>query len=240
MRPYEASVRVVVISDAQTMNPEAGNALLKLLEEPPGQTVLILTTDQASNLLPTIVSRCQQIRFKPISRQRLEEMVIEATGLDPAEAGIIATMANGSFTDAVEMSRTEWLSKRNWIIREMESLDGQPVDRLLAFAERLAGDKEMLLNALGVMMSWLRDLAIYTHRPQNMMNADLLDRIQSSARIFTMDAVMDKITAIQKAQKDIAANANLRLTVETMILRLSRTENTETGSGRVVAAGRLQ
>jgi len=73
-----------------------------------------------------------------------------------------------------------------------------------------------------------------------MMNADLLDRIQSSARIFTMDAVMDKITAIQKAQKDIAANANLRLTVETMILRLSRTENTETGSGRVVAAGRLQ
>jgi len=237
MRPYEARVRVVVISDAQTMNPEAGNALLKMLEEPPGQTVLLLTTDQASNLLPTIVSRCQQIRFKPISRQRLEEMVVEATGIDPAEARIIATMANGSFTDAVEMSRTAWLSKRNWLIREMESLDAQPVDRLLTFAERLAGDKEMLVNVLGVMMSWLRDLAISTRRPENMINADLVDRIQNSVRTFTTDAVMDKITAIQRAQKDIAANANIRLAVETLILRLSRTENSEADSDRAVAAG---
>jgi DNA polymerase-3 subunit delta' len=240
MRPYEARVRVVVISDAQSMNPEAGNALLKMLEEPPGQTVLILTTDQASDLLPTIVSRCQQIRFKPISRRRLEEMLVETTGRDPAEARIIATMSNGSFTDAVEMSRTVWLAQRNWIIREVESLDGRSVDRLLAFSERLAADKEMLPKALDVMMSWLRDLAVYAHRPQNLINADLADRIQKYSRTFTLEAVMDKIGAIQRAQRDIAANANVRLTTETLILRLSRTKDSAYGSGRTAAAGWLQ
>ena len=71
MRPYEAKVRVVIISNAQTMNPAAGNALLKMLEEPPAGTVLILVAPHTSDLLPTIVSRCQQIRFYPISRKNL-------------------------------------------------------------------------------------------------------------------------------------------------------------------------
>ena len=68
MKPYEARVRVVIIADAHTLNPAAGNALLKMLEEPPARTVLILTAPQTGDLLPTIVSRCQHIRFKPIAR----------------------------------------------------------------------------------------------------------------------------------------------------------------------------
>lgn len=65
MKPYEAKLRVVIISDAHAMNPEAGNALLKILEEPPESTILILTASGTADLLPTIVSRCQQIRFNP-------------------------------------------------------------------------------------------------------------------------------------------------------------------------------
>ena len=67
MKPYEAGMRVVVISDAQEMNSAAGNALLKVLEEPPAGTILILVANHTSGLLPTIVSRCRHIRFNPIS-----------------------------------------------------------------------------------------------------------------------------------------------------------------------------
>jgi len=65
MKPYEAGMRVVIISEAQAMNPAAGNALLKMLEEPPARTILILVAAHPSDLLPTIVSRCQHIRFNP-------------------------------------------------------------------------------------------------------------------------------------------------------------------------------
>ena len=68
MKPFEGETRVAILIDAHLMNPSAGNALLKILEEPPEQTLLILTARQTSDLLPTIVSRCQHIRFNPVSR----------------------------------------------------------------------------------------------------------------------------------------------------------------------------
>ena len=78
MKPYEAKMRVVIVTDAHTMNPSAGNALLKMLEEPPDRTILILTAPQRVDLLPTIVSRCQPVRFNPITRRRIaSELVAE-------------------------------------------------------------------------------------------------------------------------------------------------------------------
>jgi DNA polymerase III subunit delta' len=223
MRPYEARVRVVVISDAQMMNPEAGNALLKMLEEPPDRTVLILTADQASDLLPTIVSRCQRIRFRPISSLHIEEMLVEKEALDPKAAKIGAAMANGSFSDAVKMSRTAWLAKRDWLIDEIESLTEKPVDRLLALAEKLSGDRDMLSYAFDVMMSWLRDLVIFKYCPNKIMNTDLADRIKDNTRDFSTDVLIAKIKTIQKAQREISANANIRLVTEVLIFKLSQT-----------------
>jgi DNA polymerase III subunit delta' len=226
MRPYEASVRVVIISDAQMMNPEAGNALLKMLEEPPDRTVLILTADQASDLLPTIVSRCQRIRFRPISSPRLEEMLVEEEALDGKDAKIIAAMANGSYTAAVKLSRSAWVVKRDWLIDEIVFLTAKPakpVDRMLILAEKLSGDKEMLSYAFDVMMSWLRDLVIFKYCPNKIINTDLADRIKRHTGDFSTDALMSKIMAIRKAQREIFTNANIRLITETLIFKLSQT-----------------
>jgi DNA polymerase-3 subunit delta' len=128
MKPYEARRRVVIITEAQAMNPAAGNALLKMLEEPPLRTILILVATHTSDLLPTIVSRCQQIRFKPISNQHLESVLVERHGLDPGDAIIITTMAGGSLSRALHMHRTHWVNRRNWLIKEMDALTrpGQP------------------------------------------------------------------------------------------------------------------
>ncbi len=88
MKPYEARMRVVIISNAQAMNPEASNALLKALEEPPDRTILIITAIQLSDILPTIVSRCQHIRFSPIPQKKLEAFLIEKQGVGPDDATI--------------------------------------------------------------------------------------------------------------------------------------------------------
>ena len=222
LKPYEAKTRVVVISDAHAMNPEAANALLKMLEEPPDHTIFVLTTEQLFDLLPTVVSRCQQIRFKPISCENLKQLLMDKHSLAPDAAHLIAAMANGSLTKAVQMSQSNWIIKRNWLIGEMESLTTKPIGLLMIFAEKLSKDKVALMDALDIMMTWLRDVLIYKFSPQKIMNTDLARRIQYASEHFSTDSLLLKIKHLQQSQRDIRGNANLRVTLDALVVRLAQ------------------
>jgi DNA polymerase-3 subunit delta' len=227
LKPYEARWRVVIIANAQSLHPAAGNALLKMLEEPPARTVLILTAEQAADLLPTIVSRCQHIRFNPIHRKNIAVWLTEKHGLDSESASLMAAMANGSLSKALAMSRSEWVNRRNWLINasgldQPATLSSRPYRLLLAFAEKLSGDKETLSESLEVMKTWLRDLVISEYRPEKMINTDLKETIQQVSRQIGIKSLLEKIETIQAAQRDIRTNANLRLTLELMMMRLAR------------------
>ncbi len=225
LKPYESKTRVAIISDAHAMNPEASNALLKMLEEPPDQTVLILTTEQRFDLLPTVVSRCQQIRFKPLSKATLKNLLVEKQDMVPENADILAALANGSFTKAVEMSQGNWLHKRSWIIGEMASLESKSIGLLLAFAESLSKNKEVLLDTLDVMSVWLRDVLVYKWSPQNIVNEDMIGKIQNASRKCSEASLLSQITLIQNVRKDIRANANVRLTLDSMVVRLAKVKD---------------
>ena len=222
LKPYEAVMRVVVLSDAHTMNPEAANALLKMLEEPPDQTVFILTTEQLVDLLPTVVSRCQKIRFKPVSRENLKRLLTEEHSLATDAAQVVAAMANGSHTKAVQMVQSDWMNKRNWLIEEMESLISKPMNTPMMLAEKLSNEKATLMDSLDIMMSWLRDVLIYKFNPQKILNTDLQDRIQSASERYSADVLLLKIKHILQTQRDIRANANLRLALDTLIYKLAQ------------------
>lgn len=222
MKPYEARRRVVIITDAQAMNPAAGNALLKMLEEPPVRTILILVATHPSDLLPTIVSRCQQLRFKPISNKYLESVLVQDHELDAGDAMIITTMAGGSLSRALRMHRTQWANRRNWLIKEMDSLSSVSVNRLLAFGEQLSKNKDILQDSLEVMKSWLRDLVVGKLNPERVINQDLAQKIQQASQKMSIASLLDKIDTIQATQNAIRAGTNLRLALETMVLRLAR------------------
>ncbi len=225
MRPYEAKTRVVVISDARSMNPAASNALLKVLEEPPVRTNLILVTDQPSDLLPTIVSRCQHIRFKPISQNIIETELVGLYGIDPTDAQIIAAMAGGSMSRALHMYSTNWVNHRNWLINELDALSSGPVNRILALGEQLAKNKDTLPAALEVMNSWLRDQVMSKVHPERIINIDLAEKLERSSQKLGMEALFDKIETIQATQNAIKAGTNLRLAMESLVLRLSLIES---------------
>ena len=219
MKPYEARQRVVIISEAQAMNPEAGNALLKVLEEPPERTLLILTALQTSDLLPTIVSRCQLIRFNPISPKNIAGFLVGKKGLAPSDAMILATLANGSLSKAILMDQADWIKRRNWLIDEIETLPSRSVGPRLAFAERLAKNKDVLADSLEVIKLWLRDLVIYHYDPAKIINRDLVDKIQSASQRMRVESILSKLDAILSAQKNMSANSNLRLTMEVLTFR---------------------
>ena len=222
MKPYEAKRRVVIITNAQAMNPAASNALLKMLEEPPVSTILILVATHTSDLLPTIVSRCQQLRFKPISSKYLESVLVQKHGLDAGDAMIITTMAGGSLSRALRMHRTHWINRRNWLIKEMDALSTGSVNRLLAFGEQLSKNKDVVQDSLEVMKSWLRDLVVGQLNPERVINQDLAQKIQQTSQKMSIAALLDKIDMIQATQNAIHTGTNLRLALEAMVLRLAK------------------
>jgi DNA polymerase-3 subunit delta' len=221
MKPYEARYRVAILTDAQRMNPEAGNALLKLLEEPPEQTLILLTALQISDLLPTIVSRCQHIRFRPIARDRLAKILTEDHGIEKKRAEVLAAAAEGSLERALTMSQNRWEEHRNGWIGAFENLFSAPVSGKLAFSEMLAADRNHLDETLALLKCWIRDLAVYPHRPHLVVNRDLADRIRQEGRRYSVKQLVGFLDALERAQRRISANANPRLALETMTLELT-------------------
>jgi DNA polymerase III subunit delta' len=223
MKPFEAKLRVVVISKAHTLNQEASNALLKVLEEPPYRTILILITSQISDLLSTIVSRCQHVRFHPIPVNLLAAALTQDFGMDQKEAECMAIMANGSFSKALVLQNTDWIFRRNWIIKETENMDSLSIAVILALAEKIAKskDKESIHDLLEMIETWYRDLVIAKYCPDKIINKDLSENIQAVSQGYHQNALLNRISAVQQAQKEIEANVNSRLILENLFMTLA-------------------
>jgi len=221
VKPYEQGSRVVILAQAHTMNPEAGNALLKLLEEPPRNTLLILTTRQMADLLPTVASRCQQIRFAPLGREDLQALLTAEAQLSPQEAEAAAALSGGSYTRALQMARGDWIPRRRWLAGELVRLKDQPTTMHLALAETLAASKTLLPDVLTWLLSWYRDLIVFPFQPDRIVNRDLDRLIRSAAARQGSLAAIESMKAVQAALKALQDNANPRLTMETLVLQLA-------------------
>lgn len=221
MKPHEARTRAVIIADAQTMNPAAGNALLKMLEEPPPQTVMILTAVQAADVLPTVASRCRQFHFAPIARQKLATILIRDLGVSPAEADVTAALAGGSVTRAMAILGRHGLQRRTWLLAQLFDLPRQSPLGLLALAEKLSRERIEISADFDLMASWLRDVAIARHCPEKMMHADLRQSFHDAAGGMHDAAIGEAMGALQEAVRRIRANANPRLTLEALFIQLA-------------------
>ena len=226
MRPYENGFRIVLIANAHQMNPEASNALLKVLEEPPDKTILILTASATSELLPTIVSRCQRLQFNPLSLHTIERILKEKKQLPSDSAKIIATMANGSISKAFELIQTNFIAYRKWLVGEsvlgLMAAKKIPAWQGLAVAETLFKHKAYLDDSLEMIKSCLRDILIYPYAPNRIINRDMTEAIEMISQTVSVGQILEKLKAVEHAQKLISANGNLRLTLEIMAMRLSR------------------
>jgi DNA polymerase-3 subunit delta' len=221
IKPHEAGRRVVVMAEAHYLNPEAGNALLKLLEEPPEKTHFILTARQTSDLLPTIASRGQQIRFRPLAPETLATLLAANEGLTPEDAAAASVLSGGSYTRALAMTGEGWIPKRRWLAGEISRLEDRPTAVLLALAEKLAAGKQQLPDALGWLLSWYRDLIVYPFRPDQILNRDLDRHLRAAVAHGDLQAGIRGMQAVQGALKALQENANPRLTMESLVLQLA-------------------
>ncbi|MCP4748236.1 MAG: DNA polymerase III subunit delta' [Desulfobacteraceae bacterium] len=225
LKPFQPGHRAVIITKAHMMNKEAANALLKILEEPPDNTVLILTALQKSDLLPTISSRCRQIRFSPLSHTELFNLLIKQENIDPDQANLLAGLSGGSLTKALDLHRSGWQQQRDWLIRSAglvapQQLNNRPLALTLTFAGQLANQKDLAPGRLEILSTWIRDMSIVRLDSNKVTNRDCIGQLESASGQLSGRQICRLWDVVVKAQKDIAANANLRLTLDVMALKM--------------------
>ncbi|HSH13770.1 MAG TPA: DNA polymerase III subunit delta', partial [Desulfurivibrionaceae bacterium] len=150
--PLEARLRIVLVCDVHTMRREAANSLLKILEEPPPGNLLILTGDGASEILPTITSRCQQIPLSPLPLAQVARE-LEADGIEADSAATLAALGGGSLGQARQLATLDLLELRRKVVTALLELrpgQAETAEAIFALAESTAGLGELLPQFLGV------------------------------------------------------------------------------------------
>lgn len=225
LKPNEADRRVVILSEAHAMNAEASNALLKVLEEPPDRTLIVLTAIQTSDLLPTVVSRCRHTRFAPLAEADIEKLLRGSDGLEPKTAATAASLCGGSVTRARQLIDCRHINQRDWIAHAMERLlrhrGDSDLRAWLALSEALAKKKERLEEALGIITMWLRDVMVLNIDPLRVMNQDRLESLAAIAGCTRQSQLIEQIDAVDSALAALRSNTNIRLTLDAMVLRMA-------------------
>lgn len=217
-RPFEAPKKACIIDGAEKLNASSGNALLKTLEEPPGNALMILIAPERSAVLQTILSRCQALAFQPLPAGLIEGRLVR-DGF-PAEASRVAgTLSGGSLSRGVEIAADGALEGRTSFLTRVTSLSLSNVATLFAAAEEFAADKDGLPEFIDLLLSFLRDILIYRTTPEALVNNDLTPLIAKEATRRSEGQVMELIEQLLAMQRMFVRNVNARLALEVFFMR---------------------
>ena len=232
-RPVVGRYRVTVVRPAEAMTEEASNAFLKTLEEPPAGNVLVLNATEPSNLLPTIVSRCQRVVFRRIPPHLTEEWLIVTQGMDREKASVLARISGGSLGRAVEMEERGFLEKRQdallFLAKLQRSVPEDAVDWASRFVKEIEKDdrQEAMGGLLGLWKSWYRDLLLLkVEGPEELLiNRDLSRELKIAAEAFRMDHLVSSLQALDQAERDLLRFRNQELVLENTVLQLRQSDS---------------
>jgi DNA polymerase III subunit delta' len=221
--PLEGSKKICLIDGADTLNPAAGNALLKTLEEPPGNALLILLTSRPEAVLGTIRSRCQRLPFARLPREAFERVLVDQLNIEPVQAHILAALSEGNFQKALGKDRDLYLQGRREILKSLTALSPGSVIPLFNLARELSDDKERLQEVLEIFQAFYRDLLLFLHgRPENeLVNTDLLEKIHRIGARENIPSLLRKLDAIAAGRRQLDRNVNRQLAMEVLLMRLA-------------------
>lgn len=210
LHPYEGGRKAVVMVQADRMTEEASNAFLKMLEEPSPTTIFVLVSDRPNALLPTIVSRCQKVRFDLLPAGAIEAHLMEARRLPEIEARLMADLAGGSLGRALEMLDQGFWQERDLAWELMESaVAGDYFAMLNAVGQAVAerGKPERILNLMGELAQDLHHLR-YGLR---VVNSDRADRLRALERRLTRGRLESLAGRLERAQAALRQNVTPKL-----------------------------
>ena len=220
LTPYEARYRIALLLRFEEAHNSASNAMLKMLEEPPAQVVVILTAKSAENLLPTIVSRCEVLRLRSVAMEETATGLQAIRGVPLELSERLAHISDGRPGYAIRLyEQPRLLEQRQSWLDELFHLLACSLRERFAFAKAIVDDKESLRNELQVWLTFWRDILIYTEGMKgSITNLDYSTQIQQLAAVTNLEKAHFQVNAILRTMEQIDHNVNARLALEVLLM----------------------
>lgn len=223
IKPYSSRYKIYVVDDAQLLNVQAQNALLKTIEEPPEYAIFFLLTNNISKLLPTIISRCITLSVKPVRERDVLDYLVNELKLDNEKANFCMEFAQGNLGKAIRLAKSEEYGeiKHDVVIlmRKMESLS---VDDIIYTIKNMNHYKLKISDYIDMMMMWYRDILMLkvTNNPGKLMFKEYYSDIKKQSVHISYEGIENVTKAMDKAKQRLEANVNFDIVLELMLLTM--------------------
>jgi len=221
----EGYFKIFLISDADKLNEEAANSLLKILEEPPAKTLFILTTSRKESILPTIISRCQELYFDNLSTEEIRNGLIQYFEFNEKDAKLYSQLASGSFSQALKLTNKEFVTMREDVVNFLRLILSNKFSEIYVKIDSLVSenDKTEIQIFLSMILVWIRDIFLIKEGLQEkILNMDQYDALKSFNNKLPHADLYSSVNAIEEAINLINRNVNLQLIFYSLIINLRK------------------
>ena len=223
IKPYSSPYKIYIIPDAEMMTVQAQNAILKTIEEPPEYAVIMLLTENAEALLPTIRSRCVMMKLRNIKDQLVKKYLMEQMEIPDYKADVCVAFAQGNMGKAIMLATSEYFNEiKEEVVHLLRNIDEMNVSELMDAVKKCMTYKMEINDYLDMIAIWYRDVLIYkaTKNVDRVVFSDQLRYIKARASKSSYEGIENILYAIEKAKARLKANVNFELTMELLLLTI--------------------
>jgi len=216
LKPFEAEVSVCVIEDAHLMTTQASNAILKVLEEPPGRSMIILISDKKELLLETVISRCAEVRFSPLSVADTRDIILSRCAeMSPEQAFFYASLSQGSPGTALRLFEDNVISKKERILSAVKEAMSSGDARFLNWD---TSSKDEMVEDIDLLIMLLRDVVLRREGVDSLVvdGAVKSGELDVVLRENTLDGIYSVIRQLVGLKASLLGNVNPRLAAQVL------------------------
>lgn len=223
IKPYQGPYKIYIIPQADMMSVQAQNALLKTIEEPPEYAVIMLLTENADTLLPTIASRCVMLKLRNIKDTLIKKYLMETMEVPDYKADMCTAFAQGNMGRAILLANSEYFNEvREEAVQLLKYIQEMELSEIVEAVKRITSYKLEINDYLDIIMVWYRDVLLYkaTKDMDKVVFKDQIKYIKEQARKSSYEGVELILNSLEKAKTRLKANVNFELAMELLFLTI--------------------
>ena len=223
IKPYKGPYKIYIVDEAEKLNVQAQNALLKTIEEPPAYAVILLLTTNAESFLPTILSRCVTLHCKPVKDSAVRKFLMEQVQIPDYQADICVAFAQGNIGKARRLALSEEFGQmKEHAIHLVKYIQEMQISELINSMHKITEFKADISDYLDLLMVWYRDVLLYkaTWNPSSIVFSDEIHTLRKMASQSSYEGIETMINAIEKAKERLRSNVNFDLTMELLFMTI--------------------
>lgn len=223
IKPYASPYKIYIIDEAEKMNVQAQNALLKTIEEPPAYVIILLLTTNADSFLPTIRSRCITLDLKAVPNEKIKNYLMEHCQVPDYQAEVCTAFAQGNVGKAIKLASSESFNEiKNSALQLIRRLKEIDLYEMMEAVKQISEYKLEINDYFDIMMIWYRDVLLYkaTADVNHLVFRDEIYDIKKSASKSSYEGIEQILEALEKAKVRLNANVNFDLVIELLLLTI--------------------